>query len=95
MAVYAMVEQLGRELRAANDNPAYTPNHRAAIANALAKALQLYARLSGSLDVTTSAIVRSTAWGRILASFERVFERHPEAQQALAEFAAELSEMGE
>jgi hypothetical protein len=90
-----VVRQLERELAAAKGNEAYTPKERAALATATTGALRLLARLSGSLEVTQTAITRSAAWSRIMRAFEAVFSRHPECAQACAEFARALEDIAE
>jgi len=68
---------------------------KAALIASATRLTQLLAKMTGSMEVTQSMIVRSSSWGRILRAFETVFSRHPEASQALTEFAKELAEMGE
>jgi hypothetical protein len=89
------VRRLGRELDRLDGDKGATARERAAVSTSLTSATRLLARLSGQLEVTHSAIVRSTAWGRILRTFDEVFSRHPEATKALAEFARALEELGE
>lgn len=91
----ATVARLERELdRLAGDVEA-SARERATVATALTAATRLLARLSGQLEVTHAAIIRSAAWRRILKNFEDVFARHPEAAKALQEFAQALHDGGE
>ena len=90
-----IVRELEGELALAQDNDDYTPRERSSLATAATSALRLYARLSGSLEVTQAAILRSAAWLRIGAAFDRVFQKYPEANKALAEFIAVMQELGE
>ena len=88
------VRTLQRALEGLEEDEGATARERATLGTALIAATRLHARLCGELEVTMASIVRSSAWGRILRAFETVFERHPEAKAALAEFAQELQELG-
>jgi transcriptional regulator with XRE-family HTH domain len=86
----ANVARLERDLERTEDEAL-----RAKLSGALTTANTLLAKLTHSMEVNQSAILRSAAWGRIERAFESVFARHPEADAALKEFVAELQEMGE
>jgi hypothetical protein len=68
---------------------------RATLITSATRLCQLLARLSGQLEITQAAILRSAAWARILRVFDEVFSKYPEAQAALVEFARELEGLGE
>lgn len=82
------VVALQEALRSLDSDAEATARERAALGTALVGATRLLARLSGSLEVTQSAICRSAAWARILAAFEKAFDpvKHPGARGAVEDF---------
>jgi hypothetical protein len=53
-------------------------------------AVRLFSRLSGELEITESALLRSTAWGRVKRVLHDVFDRHPAAARDFAQAIAGL-----
>jgi hypothetical protein len=51
----------------------------AGLAGALAKQQEILAKVTGQLDVSISAILRSSAWREIVTALDGVLERHPQA----------------
>jgi hypothetical protein len=93
--VLLLLQTAREQLEEASNDEDVPYTARASLITSASGLCRLLAQLTGSLEITQSAIVRSTAWGRILRAFETVFSRHPEASKALAEFAQELAELGE
>lgn len=93
--VLRLLEAARQEIEKARGDQNVPYNVRASLITSATRLCQLLARLSGDLEVTHAAILRSAAWARIVRTFEAVFDRHPEAQPALAEFAREVAALGE
>lgn len=62
-----------------------SPRELAVLENSYTAAVRLYARLSGELEITESAIMRSTAWMKAMRILGEVLEKYPAAAKAVAE----------
>lgn len=83
------------ELEQARGDTEVPYNTRASLITSATRLCQLLARLSGQLEITHAAILRSAAWARITRTVDDVVARHPEAVAAFTELAQALDELGE
>jgi hypothetical protein len=90
-AVMHLLDVARAELEAARADALTPPGARAALITAATGLCRLLARLSGQLEVTEIAILRSQPWARAMALVREVLRRHPAAaadlDEALARFA--------
>jgi hypothetical protein len=78
------IRHMTHELARLEKDAEATPRDRAAVATSLTSATRLLARLSGQLEITEAAIVRSHPWRRLMDLLDAVHAVHPEAAKAWA-----------
>jgi hypothetical protein len=89
-AVVDLLRVARAQLEAAQLDKDVPYRERAQLITSATGLCRLLARLSGSLDVTEVAIVRSTHWRRLMDLLDGVLAKHPEAAKA---WAAKLGEV--
>jgi hypothetical protein len=88
------VERLRREALRLEADPSATATERAKVAGQLTSAARLYARTSGSLELTPQTVLRSRVWRELQVVVVDSLRGHPEAMAVVAKALREFEAKG-
>ncbi len=84
------IERLGRDL----DDPDGTPKERATIATAMTSATRLLAKVSGSIELTPSQVLRSPTWRQLQGVVIDALRPYPQALEAISKALRHFDKQG-